>query len=437
MFDDDVQEIETREVAAPPMVNANQSMMQVRSSFATAVHVQKPRNLKEVEKEFLFEADLAGASFYYGWGVQDKGAGKNKAVEGPSIGLAKSLMRCWGNCAVEMLPVSETPQAYFFTAAFIDLEKGVTITRQFRQSKNWQVYGKMDAERKEDVRFQIGQSKAIRNVIRAALPDWMVQRGLERAKQGEMAKLDKYIEKNGIEKAREVITEELKKFGVTLELILAKLERPTFAAITKEDMVLLKGDIQALRTGQDSLESLYPFKDAVSNGNGNGAAHPKSLSLKEDLKAHAAKNNPAAKSAEPAANSEQRKIVAAAGLDATAMLANGFEFRYIVGENGDHIVDQKTGEAIPLKTANGGSNEKTVKKSEKSSPAAPDEVEQAKNHGGAPYPEDWAELRKGKVPEYDVYWNDPQKATDSFLKNQLKAGRKEAAYEIAFRKANQ
>lgn len=173
----------------------------------------------------------------------------------------------------------------------------------------------------------------------------------------------------------------------------------------------------------------------VENGhtNGNGAAHPKSSSLKEDLKAHAAKSNPAAKSAEPAANGAQRITIAAAGFDATAMLANGFEFRYIIGENGDHIVDRETGEAIPLKTANSD----VVAKPEKSSPAAADEAEQAKNGNGAPYPEDWAERRKGKVPEYDVYWNDPQKATESFLKSQLKAGRKEASYEIAFRKANQ
>ena len=56
---------------------------------------------------------------------------------------------------------------------------------------------------------------------------------------------------------------------------------------------------------------------------------------------------------------------------------------------------------------------------------------------GPPYPENWKELRKGKVPEYDVYWNDPQKATETFLKSQLKSGRKEAGYEMAFRRAHQ
>lgn len=56
---------------------------------------------------------------------------------------------------------------------------------------------------------------------------------------------------------------------------------------------------------------------------------------------------------------------------------------------------------------------------------------------GAPYPGNWNELRKAKVPGFDVCWNDPKKATEGFLKSQLKNGRKEAAYEIAFRRANQ
>lgn len=176
----------------------------------------------------------------------------------------------------------------------------------------------------------------------------------------------------------------------------------------------------------EEREPVIEVESGNTNGNGNGAAHPKSSSLKDDLKAHAAKSNPAAKSAESAMNGKQREIIAAAGLDAMAMLENGFEFRYILGESGDQIVDQQTGEAIPLKTANGAGNGKTVSDSE-----------DTKNGNGAPYPENWKELRKGKVPEYDVYWNDPQKATETFLKSQLKSGRKEAGYEMAFRRAHQ
>lgn len=188
----------------------------------------------------------------------------------------------------------------------------------------------------------------------------------------------------------------------------------------------------------EEREPVVEVESGNTNGNGNGAAHPKTSSLKDDLKAYAAKNNPAAKSAEPAANGEQRKIIAAAGLDATAMLANGFEFRYIVGENGDQIIDQQTGEAIPLKTANSVSNEKTVAKPEKSSPAATDETEQAKNHSGAPYPEDWAQRRKVEKPKgYDLFWSDKTRATQKFLEKLHGEKIVEAGYELAFRAANE
>lgn len=178
------------------------------------------------------------------------------------------------------------------------------------------------------------------------------------------------------------------------------------------------------------------------NGNGNGAAYPKSSSLKDDLKAHAAKNNPAAKSAESAMNEKQREIIAAAGLDATAMLENGFEFRYILGESGDQIVDQQTGEAIPLKTANGAGNGKAdgmnSEKPENSLPAASDEAEQANNHDGAPYPKDWAQRRKIEKPiGYDLIWADKVRCTERFLKTLQAKKVVEAEYEIAFRAANQ
>jgi len=117
------------------------AMQQVKTSYTTAVAVQKPRILAEVEQRLLQEADQAGEDFYYGWG-----AGKDR-VEGPSVGLALAAARCYGNCAVEMAPVQDTFDAWIFTASFIDLETGFTLSRQLRQSKRWIVYGKHDEAR--------------------------------------------------------------------------------------------------------------------------------------------------------------------------------------------------------------------------------------------------------------------------------------------------
>jgi len=225
----------------------------LQTTYATAVAVQKPRVLIEVEKNCLKEAELAGEICFYGWG-----AGQNR-VEGPSIDCAMIAARNWGNSVVEMKPVHETVSAYIMEAAFVDLETGFTYSRQFRQSKSWKVYGKMDDNRKEDVRFQIGQSKAQRNAILKALPKWLLDKMVDRAKEGVRVKLEKYIEKNGIEAARKLALDALVKMGVKAEQVEYKYGKK-YGAWDIELLVILKGDIRALTDGAESANTLFPEK---------------------------------------------------------------------------------------------------------------------------------------------------------------------------------
>lgn len=237
-----------------------QTLEQYRGTYVTAVRVQKPREIVEVERKCLQEAALAGESCYYGWS-----AGKDR-VEGPSIELAMILARNWGNCAVESPPVIETAVAYYIPAAFIDLENGTTITRFFRQSKTWKVYGRMDEDRKADIRFQIGQSKGQRNVIIRALPSWLVDKCLEKAKEGVRNKIEQYIKKNGLVGARDGAMKELAKRGVTQERAELKYSKK-MAEWDIEVLVMLKGDIQALQAKIEEPQDLFPYPgDKAPNG---------------------------------------------------------------------------------------------------------------------------------------------------------------------------
>jgi len=196
-------------------------------------------------------------------------------------------MRCWGNCAVDQQPVIETPTSYIFSAVFIDLEAGTSLSRQFRQSRSWRVYGRMDEFRKEDVRFQIGQSKATRNVIISALPRWLIDQGLERAKAGVMKKLDSYIAKHGIAAARKLALSELRKLGATENRVFHRLEIEREEQLTKEYMVTLQGDIKALRAGEESAQSLFPPIEGKEEEKPSGAG-PNSAA-KEKVRQAAAK----------------------------------------------------------------------------------------------------------------------------------------------------
>ncbi len=228
------------------------TMQQTRSSYTAAVSVQRPRNLKKTHDNLMQEAQLAGESFYYGWG-----AGENK-IEGPSVDLAMAALRHYGNCAVELAPVQDLHDSWIFTAFFIDLENGVTIPRQFRQSKNWVVYGKMDPERKMDVRFQIGQSKAIRNVILNAVPKFLIDHALAMAKSGVKDKIEKYVADKGLPAAVDLVLRSLAKQGVKEDRILAKFQVADKKALTIENLVILRGDLSALEAGRERASDLFP-----------------------------------------------------------------------------------------------------------------------------------------------------------------------------------
>jgi len=233
-------------------IGEGKTLQRMQTSYATAIAVQKPRDLAQVQKRLTQEAYLGGEDFYYGWG-----AGKDR-IEGASVKLAMAAARCWMNCAVEALPVQELADSWVFTAAFVDLETGFTIQRQFRMSKNYTVHGKMDAERKADIRFQIGQSKALRNVILNAVPISLIEQAIETAKSGVRAKLENYIKANGQAAACDIILKELAKLGVQEPSVLERFAVAARTALKLEDLVVMRGYIKAIRDGQERPEVLFP-----------------------------------------------------------------------------------------------------------------------------------------------------------------------------------
>ena len=239
-------------------VKQGQTLQQVKTGYVTAVSVQKPRDLKDVRRKLEEEAAVGGVLMYYGWG-----AGKNH-IEGPSIHFAMSAMRAWGNCAVEMEPVQDMGDAWIFTSVFIDVESGTTLKRQFRQSKTSIVYGNHDEERKADIRFQIGQSKAARNVVLNAFPKGLVQHAMEAAKNSVREELEKWVAKmdkggkDGMVLLQNRTMELLSQAGVTEERVLFKVSRSTVAGLTLDDIIILKGDIAAIQDGVERAEELFP-----------------------------------------------------------------------------------------------------------------------------------------------------------------------------------
>lgn len=231
------------------LVAQGKALRRTQTQFTTAIAVIKPRDRKEVIRACEEEASIAGDEFYYSWTV--KGQKGSQLVEGLSVQGALSGARNWGNCAIPV-EIEDKEGSYDFTATFLDLETGFNLQRIFRQRKEQNI-GMKDKARAEDIVFQIGQSKAIRNVILSALPSWLTSKMLAKAKENIMEKINNM----GLAVARDKTVAFFVKYGVAQDNIEHKVGKKA-SAWTVEDLALLQGAMNALLAGQESAESLFP-----------------------------------------------------------------------------------------------------------------------------------------------------------------------------------
>ena len=125
------------------------------------------RDEPRVLQRLAMLAARAGEDWYYRWPVKEKKTGNITWVEGPSIKLANDLARLYGNDEIDTR-VIDLGDSWLIYARFTDYETGYSLTRPFQQRKAQRTMGE-DADRQRDIAFQIGCSKAIRNVTVNAL----------------------------------------------------------------------------------------------------------------------------------------------------------------------------------------------------------------------------------------------------------------------------
>ena len=250
---------------------------QALANFVTAQRVAVKRNLADVLRDVKALGSAAGAEFYYRipFKSRDKATGETTTtwVEGPSIDCAMAVASAYGNCRVGATVVREAQDSWLFAATFQDLEKGVTVIREFLQRKG-QNTGMRDAGRQLDIVFQIGQSKAIRNVVVAAIPT-VVNEAYLAAKDSILTRVEKQPDR---------FRAWLGDVIDGLRLQLPAIER---AVATKYDdwtpnqMAKLYADLKAVKDGMVAAEDLWP-------GSANGGATPGVETVSENAAAEGA-----------------------------------------------------------------------------------------------------------------------------------------------------
>jgi hypothetical protein len=193
----------------------------------------------------------AGEDWFYRYPVKEQGQASGKFIEGPSIKLANDVARIYGNCDVDVR-VFDQGDSWLFYARFLDIETGFSLTRPFVQHKGQSSVKTKDPERARNIAFQIGASKAIRNVVVNALQTY-ADFAFEEAQRAFVPNVEKKLDHY-----RNKVAERL----VELRIELSAVERSVGRAIgkwTAADVARVIAEVQAIQDGMASAADTFPL----------------------------------------------------------------------------------------------------------------------------------------------------------------------------------
>jgi hypothetical protein len=195
-------------------------------------------------------AASAGEKFYYRWPVKNKRKGTTDWVEGPSIKCANAALLAYGNCRAYVANVQDLGTHWRFSAVFIDFETGTELGRSFIQRKSGGTMGD-DPERKLDVAYQIGESKALRNVIANALEE-LTDFAMEEAKASMVAKIG-----DSLDRYRKTVPARIAEWNVDIKRVEAVVGRPAKDWLAP-DVARVIAMMNAIGDGMATIDESFP-----------------------------------------------------------------------------------------------------------------------------------------------------------------------------------
>lgn len=232
-----------------PVPSPGQTAIQTTGAGSMARRIADPRDLARVMNNIKIMAGAAGTDWYYRWPVKNKD-GTKSFVEGPSIKCASAVARMYGNCEVTCV-VKESMTHHIFEATFVDLETGFCLTRPFQQRRSQNLGTGMDKERQADIVFQIGVSKATRNVVNNAL-ETFTDFAKEEAKKSLVEKIGKNLDGN-----RKRVVELLAENKIDLKRVEFIYAKP-WTEWLATDMAKMYAEIKAISDGMANPDETYP-----------------------------------------------------------------------------------------------------------------------------------------------------------------------------------
>jgi len=196
----------------------------------------------------------AGSDWFYRYPVKNKKQNRTDWIEGASIKLANDVARIYGNCDVDVR-VIDIGDSWLFYARFNDFESGYSLTRPFQQQKGAGTIGGDDNARRLDIAFQIGASKAIRNVVVNALQTYS-DYAFDQARNSLVERIGKEIDR-----WRDRTVQGIANLGVDLVRVETVLGRSA-KDWTAPDVAKVIAMMKAISDGMATVDDTFPSKDA-------------------------------------------------------------------------------------------------------------------------------------------------------------------------------
>jgi hypothetical protein len=194
-----------------------------------------------------------------------------KQIRGPSIRFAEIVLNCWGNvrCAARVTHEDRIERYVEAEALVHDLESNVGYVARARR----RIEKKKGRQTVDNDMVQLAGAAAIsvarRNAILGAVPKPVWRRAMEAVEAVIKGDVKTLAER------RDAAISYFNKMGVPTERVLRALEVSHLDDLTLEHLVDLNGMRSALKTGETTLDSLFPEERAPG---------PKPETLEDKLK---------------------------------------------------------------------------------------------------------------------------------------------------------
>lgn len=228
---------------------------QVSDGIITAQAVAKPRDEPSILAKIKAMSGSFGDQWYYEWETKNRDGSKGRVL-GPTIKCAMDVARLFGNCQVDVRVV-DGKEHWVFYARFVDYETGYSLTRAFQQRKSQTAGKKMEVDRQLDIAFQIGQSKAERNVIVNALRSF-TDYAVDLSRDSLVQKIGK-----NVDASRTKVLRMLEDGDIAVDRVVAVIGR-SVDEWRAQDIARVVTSLKTISDGMATKEDIFPTHSQAS-----------------------------------------------------------------------------------------------------------------------------------------------------------------------------